>query len=659
MIKKILIANRGEIACRIIKTAKKMGIATVAVYSDADMHAMHVKMADESVYIGASPASESYLDISRIIEAVVQTHADAVHPGYGFLSENVTFREACDTHDIIFIGPSTAAIAAMGSKSAAKKIMGEASVPLVPGYHDENQDPAILKAAADTMGYPVLLKASAGGGGKGMRQVWSEDEFDQALQAAKRESLKSFGNDDMLVEKYLTSPRHVEVQVFCDQHDNAVYLADRDCSVQRRHQKVIEEAPAPNIAEETRRKMGETAVRAAKAIHYHGAGTVEFLLDVDGSFYFMEMNTRLQVEHPVTEMVTQQDLVEWQINVANGDALPLQQKDVLVTGHAFEARIYAEDTDNDFLPASGLLSNFSMPGESDCIRVDTGVTALDDISVFYDPMIAKLITWGENREQALAKMQSALSDCYISGVKTNLHFLYNLSVNPHFLSADLDTGFIDKHSDKLFNTSEDFQQTALILHSIYSVLNRNERFSSSYYSPWNDPDCLRLNQKNTQLQRVFMGGNTYDIAINTSPSKGNYSVRLSQEKVITVISARLDGDILQLDLSDKTILCKVSESEEQYRFYTDDGAFITDKFTSISEEVHASNGVIAPLNGTVVSLIVNPNMRVSKGDTLMIVEAMKMEHSITAPDDGQVVSFHYTSGDLVASGQLLLEFETF
>ncbi|MCB1732644.1 MAG: ATP-grasp domain-containing protein, partial [Halieaceae bacterium] len=373
MFTKILIANRGEIACRVIKTAHRMGIATVAVYSDADREALHVRMADEAIHIGAAPARESYLLGERILEAALATGAQAIHPGYGFLSENAGFARACAERDIVFIGPPTGAIEAMGSKSAAKRIMEAAQVPLVPGYHGDDQDPAILKAAADAMGYPVLLKATAGGGGKGMRQVWSAAEFDAALAAAQRESAASFGDDTMLVEKYLTKPRHVEIQVFCDNAGNGVYLAERDCSVQRRHQKVIEEAPAPGMSEALRRQMGETAVKAAQAIDYRGAGTVEFLLDEDGSFYFMEMNTRLQVEHPVTEMITGQDLVEWQLRVAAGQPLPLAQQEVRIHGHAFEARVYAEDPANDFLPVTGTLSYLQPPDESLHVRVDTGV----------------------------------------------------------------------------------------------------------------------------------------------------------------------------------------------------------------------------------------------------------------------------------------------
>jgi 3-methylcrotonyl-CoA carboxylase alpha subunit len=404
MFDKILIANRGEIACRVIRTARRLGIRTVAVYSDADRNALHVTMADEAIHIGAAPSKESYLLAERVIDAAKKTNAQAIHPGYGFLSENAAFSELCKADAIVFIGPPVAAIEAMGSKSAAKTIMEKAGVPLVPGYHGDEQSPAILKKHADDMGYPVLLKATAGGGGKGMRQVWSGDEFDEALEAAKRESLSSFGDDRMLVEKYLTQPRHVEIQVFCDQSGNGVYLFERDCSVQRRHQKVIEEAPAPDMNETVRTAMGDAALLAARAINYEGAGTVEFLLDKDDTFYFMEMNTRLQVEHPVTEMITGQDLVEWQLRVAAGQNLPLSQDQLQINGHAFEARIYAEDPANDFLPVTGTLSYLMPPEESTNVRVDTGVLQGDEVSIYYDPMIAKLIVWDENRDRALTRL---------------------------------------------------------------------------------------------------------------------------------------------------------------------------------------------------------------------------------------------------------------
>ncbi|MFT4655369.1 MAG: 3-methylcrotonyl-CoA carboxylase alpha subunit, partial [Patiriisocius sp.] len=402
MIKKILIANRGEIACRVMKSAHKLGIATVAVYSEADTNAQHVKLANQAVCLGEAPATKSYLNGDLIIQKAISLGVDAIHPGYGFLSENADFADKCEQNGIIFIGPNSSAIRAMGSKSAAKTIMEAANVPLVPGYHGNNQDANFLREQANTMGYPVLLKAAAGGGGKGMRQVWDEKGFFEALEAAKREAMNSFGDDIMLVEKYLTEPRHVEIQVFCDNHGNGVFLFERDCSVQRRHQKIIEEAPAPGMDSNVRQQMGAAALKAAFAIGYTNAGTVEFLLDSDGAFYFMEMNTRLQVEHPVTELITGEDLVEWQIAVANNLPLPKTQEALSIKGHAFEARIYAEDPENEFLPSTGLIESLIEPIRSKHVRIDSGVVSGDEVSIYYDPMIAKLVVWSENRDQALA-----------------------------------------------------------------------------------------------------------------------------------------------------------------------------------------------------------------------------------------------------------------
>jgi len=495
--KKILIANRGEIACRVIRTARRMGVKTVAVYSNADRNALHVSMADEAVHVGAAPPRESYLVGERIIEACVKTGAEAVHPGYGFLSENAGFSRMCKANGIVFIGPPEAAIKSMGSKSAAKTIMSDAGVAVVPGYHGNDQSDAKIRNAADEMGYPVLLKAVAGGGGKGMRLVRSAGEFSEACGAARREAASSFGNDDLLVEKYLTRPRHVEFQVFCDQHGNAVYLFERDCSVQRRHQKVIEEAPAPGMSPDLRQQMGQAAVQAARAIDYEGAGTVEFLLDQDGSFYFMEMNTRLQVEHPVTEMITGQDLVEWQLRIASGETLPLQQDELTISGHAFEARIYAEDPDRDFLPATGILTYLQAPKENRHVRVDTGVLQGDEVSVYYDPMIAKLIVWDENRERALVRLARALSEYRVSGVCTNISFLYNLATSKPFVEGNVDTGFIENHRDLLFHDSETDRVQDLPLASLYLLLrmeqsSRSRASSNDPWSPWNASDAWRL-----------------------------------------------------------------------------------------------------------------------------------------------------------------------
>ncbi len=665
MFEKILIANRGEIACRVIRTARKLGILTVAVYSDADADALHVAMADEAVHIGPAPSRESYLQIDKVIAAAKQTGAQAIHPGYGFLSENSAFCKACADNDIVFIGPPVGAIEAMGSKSAAKRIMEDAGVPLVPGYHGEDQDPALLRKAADDMGYPVLLKATAGGGGKGMRQVWSAAEFDEALAAAKREASSSFGDDRMLVEKYLTKPRHVEIQVFCDGHGNAVYLAERDCSVQRRHQKVIEEAPAPGVDETLRQRMGEAAVQAAQAIDYEGAGTVEFLLDEDGSFYFMEMNTRLQVEHPVTEMITGQDLVEWQLQVAAGGKLPLAQDEVAINGHAFEARIYAEDPDNDFLPATGTLSFLQPPEESEHVRVDTGVLQGDEVSVFYDPMIAKLIVWDENRDRALRRLALALRNYRIRGVTTNVDFLYNLATASAFRKAELDTGFIEKHRAEIFHDGEQDLQRGAALGALYLVLQRQQDALASRaasvdpHSPWNFSNAWRLNEAHMHTFSLQLQGNEFDVAVEQTGrgDSARYRIHIGSE----CITARgeLAGSELWADVDGHRIRVPVAEHDGVYSLYTADSALqFTETAVDLGDlDAGGTEGALAaPMNGTIVELLVEIGASVSKGDTLLVMEAMKMEHSIRAPADGSVEEFFYAPGDLVEGGAELLSF---
>src|SRR5690554_5705485 len=515
MFNKILIANRGEIACRIIQTAHRMGIRCVAVYSDADANARHVAMADEAFNIGPAASADSYLKADTIIDIARQSGARAIHPGYGFLSENTGFAEACEANGIVFIGPPSSAIAAMGSKSAAKAIMKKAGVPLVPGYHGKDQSPDLLRAEAEKCGFPLLLKAVAGGGGKGMRVVENMTEFDDALAAAQREAKNAFGNPDMLIERYLTQPRHVEIQVFCDQSGNGIYLAERDCSVQRRHQKVLEEAPAPGLSEDTRKAMGEAAVRAAQAINYVGAGTVEFLYDVDGSFFFMEMNTRLQVEHPVTEMVTGQDLVEWQLKVAWGEPLPLTQNQVKTRGHAIEARIYAEDPDQDFLPATGNLRYLSTPDESAHVRVDTGVIEGDEISIHYDPMIAKLIVWDETRDQAINRMVQALEHYRIAGVKTNIRFLHALADSQPFREADLTTGFIEDHRELLFPKSKLDTHKALVLAAGFVLEQRKSRevVSTDPWSPFGRQNSWRMNSEFAQPLQLQVGEEIHDLKV--------------------------------------------------------------------------------------------------------------------------------------------------
>ena len=581
MFEKILIANRGEIACRVIKTARKLGIRSVAVYSDADRNALHVTMADEAVYIGAAPSRDSYLVGDKIIAAAKQTGAQAIHPGYGFLSENASFCRQCGNENIVFIGPPPESIEAMGSKAAAKTLMEAANVPLVPGYHGKDQSPALLKKSADDMGYPVLLKAVAGGGGKGMRQVWSAAEFDDALAAAKREASSSFGNDDMLVEKYLTRPRHVEVQVFCDSHGDGVYLFERDCSIQRRHQKVIEEAPAPNMPDGLREKMGEAAVRAAQAINYVGAGTVEFLLDEDGSFYFMEMNTRLQVEHPVTEMITREDLVEWQLRVASGQPLPKSQQQLTITGHAFEARVYAEDPDNDFLPVTGNLHFLRPPAESAHVRVDTGVIQGDDVSIYYDPMIAKLIVWDENRDRALARLARALSEYRIRGVVTNIPFLYNLATSEPFKQVELDTGFIEKHRQAIFRETSDKADQLIPLACLFLMLERQRLARHAHAncdtnSPWNAVNGWRLNAPAAHPVEIIVAGTRHVLMVEERGTGEEQQFSIHWNNHCYRASGALSGNEFDADIDGlrKHALAVTTDpaSPNSYCLFTDSGA---------------------------------------------------------------------------------------
>jgi 3-methylcrotonyl-CoA carboxylase alpha subunit len=659
MFSKLLIANRGEIACRIIRTARRLGIATVAVYSDADRNALHVQLADEAVHIGPAPARESYLVIERIIDAALTTGAEAIHPGYGFLSENANFARACADKGICFVGPPTAAIEAMGSKSAAKEIMGAAGVPLVPGYHGADQDPALLQAEADNMGYPVLLKATAGGGGKGMRQVWAAEEFEAALAAARREASASFGDATVLVEKYLTKPRHVEVQVFCDNHGNGIYLAERDCSIQRRHQKVIEEAPAPGMTAELREAMGTTALQAAQAINYRGAGTVEFLLDEDGSFYFMEMNTRLQVEHPVTEMITGQDLVEWQLRVAAGETLPLTQEQLVLRGHAFEARVYAEDPDNDFLPVTGILAYLRPPAESPHVRVDTGVQQGDEISVYYDPMIAKLIVWDESRERALQRLATALMDYRIGGTVTNLDFLYNLATAAPFQRAELDTGFIERHSALIFHEREQDLARELPLAALALLLYRQQQAapgSTDPWSPWNSGSAWRLNEPHAHHFVLHCHQQDFPVAV-TQHRDGSYHIHSNGRS--DTLRGQLEGDLLQVEHAGHRQRATLARTEDGFTLYLADGACHFREVrpdTGETDSSGAGSGLAAPMNGTVVTLLVAPGTRVEAKAPLLVMEAMKMEHTIRASAAGVVEQFFFAAGDLVDGGAELLSF---
>ncbi|MAM56409.1 MAG: 3-methylcrotonyl-CoA carboxylase [Salinicola sp.] len=680
-LRSVLIANRGEIACRVMRTARRLGLRTIAVYSDADANARHVREADEAVRLGPAPARESYLNVAAVIEAAQRSGADAIHPGYGFLSENADFVAACEAADIVFVGPPASAIAAMGDKASAKARMFKAGVPLVPGYHGEAQDDALLREEAGKIGYPVLLKASAGGGGKGMRVVESDHEFQAALDGCRRESRAAFGDERMLIEKYLTQPRHVEVQVFCDSQGNGVYLFERDCSVQRRHQKVLEEAPAPNLSPALRQQMGEAAVRAAQEIGYVGAGTVEFLLDAAAEpvsntetseatrFYFMEMNTRLQVEHPVTELITGEDLVEWQLRVAAGLPLPKAQDALTLTGHAIEARLYAEDPDNDFLPATGTLERFGLDLNAsdlapDRVRLDSGVEAGDDVSMHYDPMLAKLIVHGEDRGQALAEMDRTLAALDISGVNTNRRFLQRLVTHPDFIAARLDTRFIEHHHDALFAsepaTDADIACAALV------ALDQLEQTGDDH-SPWERRDGWRLNAPQ-HLRLAFAeaeGAPPIPVTATRSASQSTWQLSVDRdgEQHLEGRLQRLDGDAVAITLDGhrRRLLARTDPALDGETIILTAAGFQSrliwrrsDRVDHLPHEVEAR--LTASMHGTVVALLVEPGQTVEKGTPLVVVEAMKMEHTLSAPAAGAVEAFHFKVGDAVAQGDELLAF---
>jgi len=666
MFKKILIANRGEIACRVAATARRMGIKSVAVYSDADARARHVAFCDEAIAIGPAAASESYLNIDRVIAAAKQCGAEAIHPGYGFLSENEAFAAACETAGLVFIGPPASAIRAMGSKSAAKSLMEKAQVPLVPGYHGDNQSTAFLQTQADQIGYPVLLKASAGGGGKGMRVVTRSEDFADALASCQREAKSSFGDDRVLVEKYLTRPRHIEIQIFADTHGNCVSLFERDCSVQRRHQKVLEEAPAPGMNDDRRQAMSAAAVAAAKAVAYVGAGTVDFIVNQDGSFYFMEMNTRLQVEHPVTEMITGTDLVEWQLRVAAGERLPQLQHELMITGHAIEARIYAENPDKGFLPSTGRLDYLQMPVAAEFtrgdVRIDAGVREDDVISPFYDPMIAKLIVHGKDRAEALARMTQALAAFQVVGPATNVAFLGRLIASVPFAEADLDTGLIERHHDSLFPEPQMLPLAVLAL-AAASLAESISASTSTSPSPENSEPWA-------QLSGWRMNG-TYQRSLAFSSEAGEQPIQLSYRRdalwlragasevqsevplhdisvTQAAVQVRMDGLQLQGHVVRQQDIFHVFYSGHHWQIHW------RDPIAHAGEGEVDAGRLTAPMPGKIIALLVGTGERVSRGAPLLIMEAMKMEHTISAPADGTVSELLYAVGDQVDEGAQLL-----
>jgi 3-methylcrotonyl-CoA carboxylase alpha subunit len=661
---KILIANRGEIAVRVTRTARRLGVRTVAVYSDADANALHVQACDEAYRLGPPPPRESYLDGDKIIGIARAAGAQAIHPGYGFLSENEDFAAACGREGIVFIGPPPKAIAAMGSKSAAKAIMGEARVPLVPGYHGDDQDPALLAKEAKKIGYPVLIKATAGGGGKGMKIVTADRDFTAALASAQREAKASFGDDRVLIERYLTSPRHIEIQVFADQHGHAVHLYERDCSVQRRHQKVLEEAPAPGMTADRRKAMGDAAVAAAKAIGYVGAGTVEFIAEQDGRFYFMEMNTRLQVEHPVTEMITGLDLVEWQLRVAAGEPLPLTQEAIAIRGHAIEARLYAEDPDRGFLPSIGRIVHWRMPPQDARVRVDTGFRAGDDVTPYYDPMLGKLIVWAEDRQGACAGLLAALRDCEVAGVATNIAFLERVVAHPAFANAQLDTGLIDKHRDALFPPPGETPARALVAAAIaeYVADARAQSTASAAsgdpHSPWSAQDGWWPNRDPLGVVLQFADGDTvHDLRI---VPQSNGALRVVQASNAILVRAQHDGERLLIDVDDTQFRASVVPLGEDRQVFAPGVRrrlrFVDPLAHAGEEEPHAGH-LMAPMSGSIVAVFVKPGDKVEKGAPLCVLEAMKMEHTIVAPAPGVVTSVNCAVGERVSEGADLVDLE--
>jgi 3-methylcrotonyl-CoA carboxylase alpha subunit len=670
MFTKILIANRGEIACRVATTARRLGVRTVAVYSDADAGSRHVALCDEAVRIGPAQARDSYLRADAILAAAKATGAQAVHPGYGFLSENEAFAQACGQAGIVFIGPPPAAIRAMGSKSEAKALMEKAGVPLVPGYHGTRQEADFLRGQADAIGYPVLIKASAGGGGKGMRVVAEAEAFDDALAACKREAASGFGEDRVLVEKYLARPRHIEVQVFADAHGNCISLFERDCSVQRRHQKVIEEAPAPGMTAERRRHMGDAAVAAARAVGYLGAGTVEFIADASGTFYFMEMNTRLQVEHPVTEMITGLDLVEWQLRVACSEPLPKLSADLSLRGHALEARIYAENPDRGFLPGTGTVKYLALPAAVEfrrnaqdavtpaAVRIDSGIRQGDAITPHYDPMIAKLIVWGENRDQALARMRAALAEFHIVGLANNVDFLTRLMNNASFARALLDTGLIERERESLFAAEAQLPAEALAL-ACARVLTDDAHAANDAVDPWAQAHGWRLNTVYRRTLSFRSERGTHEVEVEYSRKGAATYVLHHAGSAVPFSITDAAGTRLTVRLADRSISADVvRDGDDLHTFARGRHRVLTllDPIAHAAEGEEGANLLTAPMPGKVIAVHVAPGAQVTKGTSLLVMEAMKMEHTIVAPADGTIGEILYGVGDQVAEGAELVRF---
>jgi len=657
---KILIANRGEIACRIMGTLRRLGIRSVAVFSDADRNAMHLDLADEAVRIGPAAAAESYLNGPAIIDACRASGANAVHPGYGFLAEHGDFAEACARAGLCFIGPPVAAMRTMGSKDAALDLAASIGVPVLPGYRGADQSDAALARAADDIGFPLLIKPVAGGGGKGMHTVGSAAELPNALAASRREARSSFGDDRLLLEKYLPRPRHVELQIFGDEHGNVLHLFDRDCSIQRRHQKIVEEAPAPGLTSELRTHMADTALALTRAMNYRGAGTMEFLVDATApdQYFFMEMNTRLQVEHPVTELILNLDLVEWQIRIAQGEALPMAQQELRAAGHAMEARIYAEDPQREFLPATGKLLRFAMPAAGARLRVDTGVREGDQVSMHYDPMIAKVIVHGEDRQDAVQRLRNALDACRIAGLPTNLPLLKRIAASSAFSTASIDTGFVESMmSSSVEDGNEELCLATACLFVLLeqAALNRQKGMNTKDpHSPWHTLPGWRLNAAGEDLVVLYLGEREYRVPVRYQ--EDGFALSLASG-VVCVDGVLLDSGRLHATIGKQRLHADV------VRDANDLEVFVAGQHLRVSCENRDKPGtrddavsglLIAPMPGRVISVLVNSESKVDKGQALMIIEAMKMEHTIRAPTDGTVTAIAYSEGDLVDEGAELL-----
>lgn len=659
MFAKVLIANRGEIACRVIRTLARLGIKSVAVYSQADRDALHVRLADEAIAIGPAPAAQSYLNADAVLQAAIASGAQAVHPGYGFLSENADFADQCQAAGLVFIGPPPGAIRAMGSKSASKILMAKAQVPLVPGYHGDNQDAAFLADEARKIGYPVLIKASAGGGGKGMRIVTKAAEFAPALASCQREAQQSFGDAKVLLEKYIQQPRHIEMQVFADRHGHVVHIFERDCSVQRRHQKVLEEAPAPGLSEARRQEMGKAACDAARAVGYEGAGTVEFIVDQAGTFHFMEMNTRLQVEHPVTEMLTGLDLVEWQLRVAAGEPLPLAQDEIVAQGHALEARIYAEDPDNGFLPAAGTLNFLHMPAQNAGLRIDTGVTQGDAITPYYDPMIAKLIVHRPTRAAALTAMHAALAQFQIAGLTTNIAFLARLIESPAFRAADLDTALIEREHAVLFPKPAPVSDIYGLAATVYECLQAsNPEPPCLASSPWAAQDGWRIGSHAARALSFQAEDRQIDVHA-LALGHGAFNLTLKGHTHVAEGHILPDGS-LRFTLAGLSRTLRIVALDSRRVIFDGAAVFhltLLPRLRWASAERQETGSLNAPMPGKIVAHLVSPGSEVTAGTPLLILEAMKMEHTIKAPSGGFVEAFHYGEGEQVSEGVELVHFK--